>query len=166
MGRAGLRRPTGSLGNIGGDPGTARAQGDGRGACLPDSTRRLLALLALWRPLIHEPELERRLRAVGTLSRPARCPGLCAASWLPRFGRNPLGYPGSPVDRPLAGPTGRGARRCRSLAAVSSGCIWRCHCRMHWLRPPPLPVGIGAGTSVLAPAASSAETGALQGWSC
>lgn len=33
------------------------------------AARRLLALLALWRPLIHEPELERRLtRAVGTLS--------------------------------------------------------------------------------------------------
>ncbi|MCE9945255.1 CHAD domain-containing protein [Aeromonas rivipollensis] len=33
------------------------------------ATRRLLALLALWRPLIHEPGLERRLmRAVGRLS--------------------------------------------------------------------------------------------------
>ena len=33
------------------------------------AARRLLALLALWRPLIHEPELERRLtRAAGTLS--------------------------------------------------------------------------------------------------
>ena len=33
------------------------------------ATRRLLALLALWRPLIHEPGLERRLmRAAGRLS--------------------------------------------------------------------------------------------------
>ena len=83
------------------------------------AARRLLALLALWRPLIHEPELERRLtRAVGTLSalRDAQVyaqhhGGSLRQNRLPRV---PL------LTGPLAGPTGRGTRRCRSLAAVSA----------------------------------------------
>ena len=78
-----------------------------------------------------------------------------------RFGRTACH--GSPVDRPapLAGPTGRGTRRCRSL------------CRCFWLhlalslsdalaKTTSLPVGIRGETSVLAPAASGAETGALR----
>ena len=51
------------------------------------AARRLLALLALWRPLIHEPELERRLtRAVGTLS-PCAMPRSMRSIMVVRFGR-------------------------------------------------------------------------------
>ena len=123
------------------------------------AARRLLALLALWRPLIHEPELERRLtRAVGTLSalRDAQVyaqhhGGSLRQNRLPRV---PL------LTGPLAGPTGRGTRRCRSLAAVSAasgavtvGCTGEDHLPSY---------GHQGETSVLAPAASGAETGALR----
>ncbi|WP_254203674.1 CHAD domain-containing protein [Aeromonas sp. FDAARGOS 1409] len=84
------------------------------------AARRLLALLALWRPLIHAPELESRLsRAVGRLSAlrdaqvyaahfggpshqeqvPTRVPGLAGrlARWLARLEEVPAGVDPLPL---------------------------------------------------------------------
>ena len=139
MGRAGLRRPTGSLGNIGGDLALRQHKGDGRGACLPDSGPPPAGAARPVATLIHEPELE---AAIDPCCRHALRPlrdaqvyaqhhgGLASAE---PFATGPLltGPAG-----PLAGPTGR-RYPSMSISCRCFSCIWRCHCRMHWRRPPP-----------------------------
>ena len=162
MGRAGLRRPTGSLGNIGATLALRQNKGMEEVHAYRIAARRLLALLALWRPLIHEPELERRLtRAVGTLSALRDAPGLCAASWwfasAEPLATGPLLTGLLPVGWPDWKRYPSVSISCRCFS-----CIWRCHCRMHWLKTTSLPVGIRARLRCWHRLRLVLETGALR----